>query len=354
MDEKKRILEMLDNGKITVEEAVALLEALGEKRAAESTRASYKDSKKTDFDEKFNKTFEDIGKRMNSFTENLGVYMQNLGKFGDQVISSFSSAFDRGFRDGRSFRFEENIKGIIKDGSVIRINSNGPVSIQGIDSDEFSLELVKMVRSEDETKASVIAKEFIDIETTEDKIEINLLDKRELWLEVKINLPRNYQYQVEIQSINGKLSLLDLDLISTKLSTVNGRINIEKCSGDTLALNTINGGIDASGAFNLIDYVTHNGSIDCYLQDGNAKVSLKSTNGSLRVRVPIKQSIDYNIEASTGWGKINVDLPLKELKVNRSGNNFVQAKTISDKEKTETLNIRAFTSNGAITFLPLS
>lgn len=355
MNDKKRILEMLNEGKITVDEAVSLLEAIGEKNAAETAKASQK-GKKGDFDEKTTRVLEDVGKKVNTFVENLSQYIQEgLSKVGDQ-ISGFST-FDKGFGfGGRRYRFEDKFNGPIKDGALIKIKSNGPVLIQGTDQDEFQLGIVKMVRAEDEQKASLIADQTLDFTATDEQLLLNLLDKRELWLETVLYLPRKFQYTIEIQSINGKLSLVDLDLLTARLETVNGRIGVEKCEADYLELKTLNGSIDVAGDFDIIDANTHNGSIEYFLTKGNTKAIVKSTNGSVRVRLPVSQSIDYNLEASTGWGKMTIDLPVKDLKLNRDGDNFMQATTVKDSSfepKEQSIHLKAFTSNGSITIVPL-
>lgn len=348
---------MLNEGRITVDEAVMLLEALGEKNALETAKTHQKEQKKGEVDDKASRLIEDFGKKINSFIENLGQYVQDgLGKVGE-VSNNFSGNFERGF-GGRRNRFEETKTGKIRDGSSIIIKSNGPVVIQGIDSpdNEFRLELIKMIRVEDDKKAELIANQALEIEIKESQIELNVLDKRELWLETILYLPRNFQYQIEVQSVNGKLVLSDLDLMKVRLETVNGRVSIEKCDALNLELKTLNGSIDIAGGFNLLDASTQNGSIDYYCINGKTKATIKSTNGSVRVRMPISQSIDYNIEASTGWGKINIDLPIKDLKLHRDGDNFVQATTAESNnldEKHQSVQLKAFTNNGSITVLPL-
>ena len=59
--EKSRILDLLEQGRITVDEAVMLLEALGEKNAKEMTKRYRRGDKKNDFDEKASKIVDEIG-----------------------------------------------------------------------------------------------------------------------------------------------------------------------------------------------------------------------------------------------------------------------------------------------------
>lgn len=351
MSDKTRILDMLQQGKITVDEAVMLLEAIGEKNAAEYAKNYRKGNKKTEWDEKSTKVLEDVGKKINYFIENLGQYVNE----GISKVGEMSSSFV-GF-GGRRYRFEDKQSGVIKDGATLKIRSNGPVDIKGIDSstNEFQIELIKMVRAEDEKKAEVIAKDSLNLTTSENEISLELFDNQELWLETTIYLPRHFQYSIEVHSINGRLVLNDLDLTNGNLETVNGRILVEKCGAGSLELKTLNGSIDIAGDFDTLDASTHNGSVEYSLKESNSKASLKSTNGPVRVRLPINQSFDYNIEASTGWGKIIIDLPLKDLKINRDGDNYLQATTMSHfmVPKEQLIKLKAVTSNGSITIVPL-
>ena len=348
LSEKSRILDMLQEGKITPNQAVMLLEALGEKNAEEITKNYQRTEKKTDFDEKASKIIDDLGKKFNYFIENLGHYVsEGLGK-----VSDFSNSFA-----GRRYRFEDKVKGVVKDGATIKIRSNGPIDIRGIDSldGEFTIELIKMIREEDEKKAEIIAKEAVEIKSSTDEIILNLVENRELWLEMVIYLPRNFMYNLEIHSVNGRLNLDDLDLTTANLETVNGRILVERCDAGILNLTTLNGSIDIAGNFKVLEAATHNGSVEYSLEESDTKASVKSTNGPVRVRLPINQSFDYNIEATTGWGKMIVDLPLKDLKVNRDGDNYLQATTMSNLSfpKDRAIQLKAVTSNGSITIVPL-
>ena len=78
--EKSRILDLLEQGRITVDEAVMLLEALGEKNAKEMTKRYRRGDKKNDFDEKASKIVDEIGKKINYFIENLGQYFSKESK----------------------------------------------------------------------------------------------------------------------------------------------------------------------------------------------------------------------------------------------------------------------------------
>ena len=344
---------MLNAGKITIDEAVQLLEALGDKNAAETARGSHY-NKKADVDEKINKAIEEVGKKIGAFTENIGQYMMGLARFGDQMVNSVSSNWDKSWStDGKRYRFDEKHQNLISDGAVINIKSNGPVLIKGIDGDECFVEITKMVRAEDVVKAEDIASNAVSLELNEGELLLTLLDKQELWIETVISLPRKFRYIIEIQSVNGRLALQDVQLVTGRLETVNGRIAVEKVEAGSLELKTLNGGIDIAGYFHILDATTHNGSIDYFPKDAKTKAIIKSTNGAVRARLPIKNALGYDIEASTGWGKIIIDLPLNDLKIKRDGDNFMQAKTISFEEKTEQIQLKAFTSNGSITIAPL-
>lgn len=343
--EKSRILDLLEQGRITVDEAVMLLEALGEKNAKEMTKRYRRGDKKNDFDEKASKIVDEIGKKINYFIENLGQYFSE----GIERAGDFAGSF-AGKR-----RFERNIRGTVRDGAKVEIRTYGSVDIRGIDSPagEFRLEL--FIRADDEDEADALLRDAFQIRTSEDEIFLDLRERRETWVDAVLYLPRNFRYDLQIHSVNGRIRLNDLDLAAANLETVNGRVLVERCSGETVNVKTLNGSIDAIGSFKVLDAATQNGSIEYSLLGDSTSASLNSTNGPLRVRLPVSERFDYNIEARTVWGRIFLDLPVRNLEVNRERENYLHATTmaVASYPKDQVVRLQAGTSNSSITILPL-
>jgi len=111
---------------------------------------------------------------------------------------------------------------------------------------------------------------------------------------------------IVLDTSNGAVDVYD-STGSLAVDTSNGRIEVVQFAGD-MHLDTSNGELWVEGATGTIDGETSNGSISYIGSPMAGGNRLRTSNGSVTVRVPLDASIAF--DASTSTGKIRSGLPL--------------------------------------------
>jgi len=150
---------------------------------------------------------------------------------------------------------------------------------------------------------------------------------------------RGIEGQFNLDTSNGAIDMDDLVGV-VYADTSNGRIDVNGFAG-SLDLETSNGAIDIEDVEASVDARTSNGRIDfsgVLLGDNH---DLRTSNGSIEVRVPLTANITF--DASTSIGSISTNLQLMGDTEGRSWNASMNAHVT---QTSQTLELR--TSNGNI------
>ena len=209
--------------------------------------------------------------------------------------------------------------------------SNGSVSIRGV-ADVQSASVTVTLRSRGQTLAE--AQDRVDrivyqADVSGSRIDLKYLSgaqdadvRRHSGVDFDVTVPVDTQVEVDtsngaidVESIDGTLVLdtsngaIDVyDGSGTLIAdTSNGRIDVAVFSGD-LQLDTSNGDIRVDDFSGTIDAETSNGSIDYDGTPTGGGNRLRTSNGSVTVRVPRDASIGFDVTTSTG--RIRSSLPL--------------------------------------------
>jgi hypothetical protein len=124
---------------------------------------------------------------------------------------------------------------------------------------------------------------------------------------VELEVPRDLMS--DIRTGDGSVSLEGVRG-ETHLSTGDGSINAERIDG-SLDARTGDGSMHVVGRFDLLTLQTRDGSIAADVENGskmNASWSIRTGDGSLRLRLPSNFSADLDVR--TGDGSIHSDLPV--------------------------------------------
>ena len=187
----------------------------------------------------------------------------------------------------------------VKEGSSLEVeNLNGNVDIQGWEEEYMEVEAVKKSRR----GASMLEKAAIEVEVGEKIfIETQYSNKTaHVSVNYKIRLPKDVTV-ARVKNSNGSISLNEVSG-DAEAATSNGRVSIFNVDGIVKARSS-NGTIEISGVRGLAGTRTSNGSIKAEIPALPDDIEVKTSNGSIDVK--IDPGINADITASTSNGSVN-------------------------------------------------
>lgn len=372
MEEKLIILRMLEEGKITSEEALQLLESLNKE---------HKQKKTQPMDDKLNDTINKFSKKAEKFAEKIGPdfisrvesvsadFADAAVKFADKMVDFFGSGFNsndtyKTVLRNLSFPIsnQENIKVVLK-------TQNLTISVDTADTQEILLDM-KLNLSDEKTNID----KFIETRTEDNVIYINTQFPSKTWGKLNIKVPKNID-NFQIQTRNSKCFFEDFKASYLYCNTSNGKIEIKNCNcnklqvitsngkiviTDTKALHadadTSNGNIELNNSsFDRLKSITNNSNI--YLSNFNsinteeAKYELQTSNGKIKIGLSKDHNIAHKINANTSVGNINISELGSSYIIERDSDNMKTQVTLTSnayQESDKKISINAMTSNSSI------
>ena len=393
---------MLEEGKITSEEAVRLIEAL------EDVKTSKDENKKE------NKGHE------SQRDEFFGIKFNSLEDIGTDISNAFSNMFT-GLKDlGESFGFKPNYEVTLYDDLNMDISHlenpnldlksvNGSIQLRPSNSEDISIKVhcqhKKGLLKENEAyfdfylkdntvvfkpkftsgisiKLDVFLPEkeygHILLNSTNGKIDVDKL-KMDLLECTTSNSPINILYidskEIILSTKNGKIesqytnsekfkayttnaaiSLTYINSDDLDIKTANGRVDGNQIAGNNLSCKTSNGSINLKEiSFNKVKLTTSNGRITCDEIDTKRAelVDLTTSNGSINSKIKsFYKEISFDLE--TSMGSIKLETPgVIFTKDEQSGLGLkkIIAHTADFNSEGDNLEFNATTSNGSIHIL---
>lgn len=346
-EEKLMILNMLKEGKITQEEALKLLDAIGEKNSLNDEKT------KKASDMSFNEMASKIGSAIESALYKVSDSLSNID-FDYKIFNNYTGSITKSIRIDN---IENKINLYIK-------NRNDKVQISQWDKDyveaiayiyydekEYSRDYEFLIHTESEqnhyigidteksnkgysAKITVnIPKSLIEnlkIETTNSKIEAD-------------NLDIDY---AEFITTNGKISLTSVEANSIFCKTTNSKISAEDIKSDTLKCKTTNGKIVLETIdIRKVDAINTNGSINIDTINSKAReINLNSTNGGLYI-----EGLDYSRPVkATISGRLNDNLSPNFININEISHETIATTAKYTEDSDDVLYIFAHTTNGKV------
>ena len=346
MDERKRILKLVENGTITAEEGIELLEALSKQKSAPASQSdisattdseapnqaepeipklhsSTNESKTEQTTEESTKEqkkhsttgFEDIfGKAFNNkkVEEMMGTIRQDLTEFSGKVMTLMNTTLAKmnvgevespfgekvEFRKSYAFRSDE-VRGF-----EIEV-PNGQVTFEP--SDEFQVTIDVHVKTPKKTDGTDTEVRFLDgfIALKDGKIEIGTHSKVSQ-VELVIKLPKKQYDVVLTKMLTGSCTFNDVDAKLIKAKTSNGSVKMEKGQFEHADLQTLNGSVEVRYVKgDDLEVETGNGRI--YIDGDLREVQAESINGN--VAVTTISSMAYKMKASAVAGMVELYVP---------------------------------------------
>lgn len=367
-EERKRILKLVENGVISAEEAIVLLEKLGtttEQKApmADSTKEKetfqgeftkeeskkeeedpFLDDLKKDFNYFSTKVMDFVGDALNKVT---GTNFSTMGKEGavewtiplEGTFNSISVDMPNGqltVRDSADERayLEVTSTPILQIGSMkdlteeeIREQFN-----YAVDGETLRIHhAAKMIKSE------VIA--YIPKDEYK-KIRANLFNGSFTMHNVDVE-------QVRVETKNGSIKLADIKFDSIEVESVNGSIDIRDLTGRELEAETVNGRVYVDGKIQSLEGQSVNGHVVLTTRDHTAKLLKGQTvAGSIEVYIPKDLSLDG--EVSSAFGKM--DVKLSDVEFLQESNQMFSKTTRFRKslDHSSALSIKGETKTGSV------
>jgi DUF4097 and DUF4098 domain-containing protein YvlB len=391
-EERMFILKMLEDGKISSEEAAKLMEALdggdrqtaGESARANARNANFQDEVfrmrerihewKKDFKNNYNqKDFDRMVDEFSTKAEKLGKNVANT-TFGvvDKVIDFVGSFVDTNAFNifGSYTAVDKSFEAEAVEGMDIEIEGvNAPIVIKKHADNKVLIK--STVKSPLNNADSILV-----FNNAGNKVSLRLNKIGNISVAHEIFVPALRLGTVKLETTNGRIYAEDslsqvfdvttrnahielMGVNSDKLSinTKNAKIQIGYVIGRTIDINTNNSVIDIKHIkAESVNAVTMNGKIlvenvQSHENAEQVNLQLKTTNGDIKVNMNDMENMGYKVKAQTTNGGVNLLIPeMTYNNVNRQGmgGSFVEAVSTNYENAGKKVNIQAETFNGYI------
>lgn len=392
-EEKLLILKMLEDKKISSEEAAKLLAALEQEPKQENTDNYRKNQKQNGFADEAAKVRDRVNQWKKEFKNNynqadfdnmIDDFAGKAEKIGKNVATTTFGIVDKvidyvgSFVDTNSFNIFGNLQTVQKnfevipaEGATIDISgANGSVTIKKhLDPRVLIISRIKSSAPNGEGIVSFVDDpSAISIKAVSAAINVSVSHE--------IFIPESKFKSIKIENSNGKIYVEDslseeltattknahiefMGVNSDKISanTKNGRVQMNYIIGNKLDINTSNAVIDIKHIkAQDINAVTINGRIvieNAQNIDENTDMNmfLKTTNGGIKVNMNDIDGRVYKVKAHASNGTINLLIPeIVYHNVNRKGvtGSFVEAESKDFEAGLNKVNITGETMNGQI------
>lgn len=359
-EERKMILKMIEDGKITADEGIALLKELGEAEKRETIQEEPTPNflsndvnweKNQDYRGKYNQsTF------TYRFTDFIEQAIQKIKEFDLDLNFGGSVEIDHIFhhRDSRILKADIAVE-------------NGSIRFVPWDEKDVRVECKVKVYHEKDVEAA--RKRFLDevaFHVTDEKLRFKCRDKS-LKINATLYVPRQTYENVTLFTFNGQISGEVIEAQEFEAKTVNGRISIDKLTTKKATLETVNGSIsvdklnaektDAKTVHGTINFASTGGEADVETLNGTIKYKLteaskskayfKTTTGSIEITIP--STVKTEGEFKTVVGGFTCDLPNLQILDEKKDIVNKLVTFISNKEAEPVFYVEAEARTGSVT-----
>ncbi|MBM6619030.1 DUF4097 domain-containing protein [Bacillus sp. RD4P76] len=312
-EERKRILKMIEEGKLSAEQALPLLEALeldSQKSEQKEEMLVHELSTHVNWDEG---THQSKGKTYKTVKTSVLDFL-------DQAVKKIKD-FDLDFNFGSSM----SVSHIFQHSDVYLTDididvANG--SIQMIPWNERDVRVeceakVYQAQTEEEARRSFLQDVLFSIEGGKLKYSVQ---KKKMKVDAKIFVPEAQYDTISVRLFNGRIDGEGLRVKEFKAKTANGKITanrfethkfeVETANGHItvgqlkskkVEAETINGTINISGSYEKGDIQSFNGNVICTVDTSLCETLLiKSTTGNVDIIVPRNRHIQGELKSNVG------------------------------------------------------
>ncbi|MFA9559583.1 DUF4097 family beta strand repeat-containing protein [Evansella sp. AB-rgal1] len=363
-EERKMILKMIEDGKISAEEGLQLLNALKDDKKGTSDveyeKKSSERSVSTDVEWEKGADYRYKSEpRTSSFAT-------KFTEFIEEAVQKIKE-FDLDFNFGSSIEIEHIFQHRDSAIEVVDVSlENGSVTFKPWEERDVRVECnVKVYKVRDSEEARNAFLDEVTFEVSDRKLRLHS-PRKTMKVNTIIYVPKEYLEKVklyafngriigdtvdvekiEVKTVNGRISFDDVLAVSGLFETVNGSITIGKLDVENCDTKTVNGTISVNALKGKLDAETLNGSIKYTLADTvESRAYIKTTTGSIIVVVP--KDVKTEGELKSTVGSIHCDLP--ELSIIEEKKEFAskQMSFLSNKEGKASFYVEAEATTGSI------
>ena len=374
-EERLLILTMLQEGKITAEEAAELLEALS--RTPDTQKEKTVSDRLAEVVERLEVAREQVETKLEAARQRIEEARVRGERTGEDIVRGLEDVFvnvERGLSRvlselpdtvGRWFGalrlwpehtvnqvYEGEFPAGLSEAEISVVTRDGVIRVEAGDGPGYRVEITNHVRVDDAELAAKLAAEATRWEVTERGFRLVAADRRDVEASVKVVLPKGLSYRLECQTADGSVRCRNLHLTKARLTTADGSIRLHGVQVDELEATTADGSIRFSGAVERARCSTAEGSIDArYVPaDAGAGASvqwdLRTSDGRVRVSLPSGDDVGYRLDLETADGRVRAMIPGVEQRV--AGRHTLRAETPGFAEKRLRFTVRARTADGSI------
>lgn len=319
-NERMRILEMVEKGIITAQDAIKLLEALEKDQGSFENKKQYQSSKDNDYAKMFQEEMKDF---RHDLTQLGSLFM-------DMMNSAVKKVKDFDMKPPFAEKVEFTYEPVLSQEEVTNIDidlPNGSVTIIPSENDELHVSIdVKAFLvngNEAETRESILNK--LVLQNDNGRLSI-LSDIKLAQLNTTITLPKKELHRMVARLMNGSVTLRDLKVqkLSVKtlngpvkgknivfdkidVETSNGAIELRELTGREIEAETMNGRIYLDGQLDDVEAKSINGHVVVTTTTVNAsRIAAQSLAGAVEIYVP--RTLSLSGRASTHFGKLDVGI----------------------------------------------
>lgn len=391
-EEKMFVLKMLEEGKISSEEAARLIEAIEPQKRTSDGDSGFRQQKKPNFTDEVSKVKDRLNEWKKEFKKN---YSQ---KDFDRAVEEFSSKAEKvgkniayttigvadklvdfvsSFVDTNSFNVFGKYKAIDKSFIVDNVNEGMELSIEAINGHillkkhmENKIIIRSTVKSPEDN-----ADQILDFNQGDNIVTLKCNKIGNISISHEIFLPAVKFKNINLVTKNGKIYVEDslaenfeavtsnsnVDLMGVtsdkiSVSTKNGRIHFGYIIGKDINVNTDNSVIEIkhikTGSLNA---VTRNGrilleNVHNYQGESTINMNLKTSHAGIKVNMNDMDKKGYKVKGQTTNGEINLLIPEMTYRniSKQMSNNFVEAESNGYDSYESKVNINAETVCGYI------
>lgn len=340
-NERQRILQLVENGIISAEEAIGLLEKLSPQKESTTPPVSpavspvtetkqeetplhgqdvheaepfieeKKQRKSTGFEDIFGKTFndKDVNKKLDEFMNDL---KQDLSQFSTRMAGLMGATLSK-LKDldietpfGEKIEFTKTFAYPAEEVRGIELEiANGKVDVVKATDGLLTVD-VRVKTQAKGTKEETIAQFTNELATLKDEKLLIQSSNKFAQVKVQLAIPEKHYDIFIARLLNGGISIEQLDVKLIKAKTYNGIIRLENSTFAHAELQTSNGAVEARNVKgDDLEAETANGRI--YIDGELKEVEAESVNG--HVVVTTSSSEAHKIKARTVAGSVELYVP---------------------------------------------
>lgn len=357
-DERKRILKLVEEGQLSADEAIMLLEALESKKS--DTEQQGQETPSKDFHQAGD---EEEGKKK--------TYKQSstMGKFGDFIESALQKIkeFDLDFNFGPPVEVNHIFqhRDVLMEEIDVDI-ANGEMKFIPWDEQDVRVECRAKVygeKGQEEARKTFLKNVHFSIDGGKMRFTVQ---KKQLKVNTVFYIPRSEYDEVRLRMFNGPITGEHMNVRSFKAKTANGNIAIsdfvskelemETANGHITAENskaskceaeTLNGTVKLDGTFEKMDVNSFNGNVILHAKgEYPSTIFVKTTTGNVDVYVPGGSEVKGYLKSN--FGGFQCELP--DMKIEEEKKDVVQKSLhfIANEGKERKFHIEAESTTGSI------